>query len=163
MMYCPTTGQDEGQLFLCSGCSSTTGTYTRASSIANGISNGVVIIELHLGIAALNGTTCGPTDFVPKNMWNVTVYTHSPSTGFADGIAPTPSMLLVGDELRISGLADHTDLTLELFDVSGRRVATERVVPSGNTALYPLPSALTGIFIARCTVDGVPFQQRFVR
>lgn len=163
MLYCPTTGMDEGMVTLCGACAPTTETYIRTTNIANGISNGVVIMELHLGTTRLFGGNCNQNDFVAKGTWSVTVYTHSPSTGIADGTAPTPSMLLVGDELRISGLTDPTDLTVELFDVSGRRVATHRAVPSGNTAVCPVPSDLTGIFFARCTVDGVPFQQRFVR
>ncbi len=164
-LRCPTTQVDESQLTSPSGTGvGTTNTYTRTVTIANGILNGNLVLELHAGNAdPLSFSSCtGSANVVVNNSWVVTVFTSQGSC-----LQPTlPSITYdTGDTVRLGwtspGLANRWQL--EYGDTNASAVLTRVLVPqtqatiSGFQQLSWYKARVRGICGAGDTSRWTPF------
>lgn len=139
-LRCPTTQVHESQLTAPTGTGvGTTNTYIRTVSIANGILNGNLVLELHAGNAdALSFSSCtGSANVVVNNSWTVTVYTSQGSC-----LQPTlPTITYdTGDTVRLGwtspGLANRWQI--EYGDTNAAANLTRTIVSQTQATISGL-------------------------
>lgn len=160
---CITTGQAETQLAIAVNPGLTTANYLRTLTIANGLSTGPVIFEMHAGNTGLLGGPCTSLHTINNNTWTITVHTSGGTTGLQPMSTDDVRLWFDGsDQLRGSGLSAGP-VTVNLYDAMGRPLLQRTTEPLNGAFELAFPERATGVFLVLVEQGSTRIERRIVR